>query len=149
MYPSIPRKSARMSRMNFSSSTIRTRGRSSGAVETDMSAGDVDTGRTDAANVKSNRSAQLGCHPSRPRARARQRCGARAARSLAQGPAACECSDTPMAATRDAHALGAQAQRLGAEGPGALGQRRPVLVILGAYAAVGAGAAAASLAFGQ
>jgi len=54
-----------------------------------------------------------------------------------------------MAATRDAHALGAQAQRLGAEGPGALGQRRPVLVILGAYAAVGAGAAAASLAFGQ
>lgn len=47
--------------------------------------------------------------------------------------------------------LVAQAERLGAEGPGvgALGRRRPALVILAAYAALGAGAAAASLALGQ
>jgi membrane protease YdiL (CAAX protease family) len=51
--------------------------------------------------------------------------------------------------SRYAHALGAQAERLGAVGPGALGQRRPVLLILAAYAAVGGGATAVTLALGR
>ncbi|HEX8792586.1 MAG TPA: CPBP family intramembrane glutamic endopeptidase [Polyangiaceae bacterium] len=47
--------------------------------------------------------------------------------------------------------LVAQAERLGAEGSsvGALGRRRPALLILSAYAVLGAGAAALSAALGQ
>lgn len=48
--------------------------------------------------------------------------------------------------------LAAQAERLAAEGGiavGALGRRRPALIILAAYGALGAGAAAVSMAFGQ
>jgi membrane protease YdiL (CAAX protease family) len=47
--------------------------------------------------------------------------------------------------------LAAQAERLGAEGTavGALGRRRPALLILSAYAVLGAGAAALSAALGQ
>jgi membrane protease YdiL (CAAX protease family) len=45
--------------------------------------------------------------------------------------------------------LGAQGQRLGEDGPGALGQRRPALFILAAYVAVGAGATAVALALGH
>lgn len=47
--------------------------------------------------------------------------------------------------------LVAQAERLGAEGSavGALGRRRPALLILSAYVALGAGAAAVSAALGQ
>jgi uncharacterized protein len=60
---------------------------------------------------------------------------------------------------REGVPLAAQAERLGAEGVvsalagqaavGALGRRRPALVILSAYAALGAGAAAVSMALGQ
>ena len=45
--------------------------------------------------------------------------------------------------------LGAQAQRLGEDGPGPLGRRRPALVILTAYLAVGAAAGAGAIALGR
>jgi membrane protease YdiL (CAAX protease family) len=47
------------------------------------------------------------------------------------------------------HALAVQAERLAAraDAPGLFGRRRPVLLVLGAYVAVGAGAAGLALAF--
>ncbi len=45
--------------------------------------------------------------------------------------------------------LGAQGQRLGEEGPGPLGQRRPALLVLAAYVGVGGAAAAVALALGH
>jgi uncharacterized protein len=45
--------------------------------------------------------------------------------------------------------LGAQGQRLGEDGPGPLGQRRPALLILAAYGGIGAAATAAALALGH
>jgi membrane protease YdiL (CAAX protease family) len=58
-----------------------------------------------------------------------------------------------MTAFRDGHALGAQAERLGASGEpwpsGGLQRGRPVLVVVAAYAAVGAVAIGASLALGR
>jgi membrane protease YdiL (CAAX protease family) len=53
--------------------------------------------------------------------------------------------------TTTRHALGAQAERLGAraDGPGAFGRTRPVVIVLTAYAAVGAGAAGMTVALGH
>lgn len=45
--------------------------------------------------------------------------------------------------------LGAQAQRLGAEGPGAFGRPGPVLLVLGAYGGVAAAATCVTLALGR
>jgi membrane protease YdiL (CAAX protease family) len=45
--------------------------------------------------------------------------------------------------------LGAQGQRLGEEGPGPLGRRRPALLILAAYLGVGGVAASGALALGH
>ncbi len=52
-------------------------------------------------------------------------------------------------AAAPATALAAQAERLGVDGPGPLGRRQPAAVILGAYAAIGAVAAAVSLLLGR
>jgi membrane protease YdiL (CAAX protease family) len=58
-----------------------------------------------------------------------------------------------MTAVRDGHALGAQAERLGASGDawpaGGLARRRPVLVVVAAYATVGALAGGGALALGR
>ncbi len=56
-----------------------------------------------------------------------------------------------MQVGRESVPLAAQAERLGAEGSaiGALGRRRPALLILSAYMALGAGAVAVSAALGQ
>jgi hypothetical protein len=54
--------------------------------------------------------------------------------------------------TTTRHALGAQAERLGAgaaDGPGAFGRARPVVIVLAAYAAVGAAAAGMTVALGR
>jgi len=56
---------------------------------------------------------------------------------------------SPSAAPAQQLPLGAQGQRLGEDGPGPLGRRRPAMLILGAYLGVGAAAAAASLALGH
>jgi uncharacterized protein len=45
--------------------------------------------------------------------------------------------------------LGAQGQRLGEDGPGALGRRRPAMLILAAYGGIGAAAAVGALALGH
>jgi hypothetical protein len=54
-----------------------------------------------------------------------------------------------MAAVREGHTLGMQAERLAADGPGALGKRRPVLVVLAAYLAVATLAASVTVALGH
>jgi membrane protease YdiL (CAAX protease family) len=56
-----------------------------------------------------------------------------------------------MTAARHGASLGAQAERLGsgAEPTGAFGRRRPVLAVLGAYAAVGGAAAAVAFMLGR
>jgi len=56
-----------------------------------------------------------------------------------------------MTAARHGASLGAQAERLGSGGehPGAFGRRRPVLAVLGAYAALGGAAAVIAVALGR
>jgi membrane protease YdiL (CAAX protease family) len=55
----------------------------------------------------------------------------------------------PRASAQQQLPLGAQGQRLGQDGPGPLGRRRPALLILAAYLTLGAAAAAATVALGH
>jgi membrane protease YdiL (CAAX protease family) len=55
----------------------------------------------------------------------------------------------PRAPAQQQLPLGAQGQRLGEDGPGPLGRRRPALLILAAYLTLGATAAAATVALGH